>query len=106
MSSKRTTESELAELSIRNERFATAYSGEDLNFVPKFATTVLTCTDARIDPAHFLQMNLGDVLVLRNIGGRVTESVENDLAILSAVASTSARSLARARRCSGRFGCV
>ncbi|MCZ6668197.1 MAG: hypothetical protein O6932_05975 [Gammaproteobacteria bacterium] len=36
-----------------------------------------------MDPAHFLGLELGDTLVLRNSGGRVTDDVEQDVALLS-----------------------
>jgi carbonic anhydrase len=45
-------------------------------------TFVLTCADARVDPAHFLGLELGDALVFRNAGGRVTDDIELELSIL------------------------
>ena len=43
---------------------------------------MLTCLDARVDPAHVLGLEPGDALVIRNAGGRVTPEVEHDIAIL------------------------
>ncbi len=73
--------SDLQTLLERNQRFAAKYEG-GLNILPKFSTLILTCADARIDPAHFLGLELGDALVFRNAGGRVTDDVEFDLGVL------------------------
>jgi len=45
-------------------------------------TVVLTCADARVDPAHFLGLEPGDAVVLRNLGGRVDAAVERELSLL------------------------
>ena len=73
--------SDLETLLERNQQFVSGYEG-GLTIAPKFFTVILTCVDARVDPAHFLGLELGDALVLRNAGGRVTDDVELDLAIL------------------------
>jgi carbonic anhydrase len=43
---------------------------------------VITCLDPRVDPAHFLGLQLSDALVVRNVGGRVTQEVINDVAFI------------------------
>lgn len=73
--------SDLQQFIKRNQAFAADYTN-DLTIMPKFNTIVLTCVDARIDPAHFLQLNLGDALVFRNAGGRVTNELELEIGIL------------------------
>ncbi len=73
--------SELTELIDRNRAFAVEYGGP-LNIVPKFSTIVLSCVDARVDPAHFLGLEPGEALVMRNAGARVTKDVELDIGIL------------------------
>lgn len=73
--------SELQILKKRNEIYAKSHQ-KGLAINPKFSTIILTCLDARVDPAHFLGLELGEVLVMRNPGGRVTPEVERDLAIL------------------------
>ena len=73
--------SELTELIDRNRAFAAEYEGP-LSIVPKFSTIVLSCVDARIDPAHFLGLAPGEVLVWRNAGGRVTKDLELDIGVL------------------------
>ena len=73
--------SDLQTLLERNQQFASEYEG-GLIISPKFSTFILTCVDARIDPAHFLGLELGDAVVFRNAGGRVTDDLELDLGVL------------------------
>ncbi len=73
--------SDLQILLERNQQFSTHYGG-GLHIMPKNSTFILTCADARIDPAHFLGLKLGDALVFRNAGGRVTADIELELGIL------------------------
>jgi carbonic anhydrase len=47
---------------------------------------VITCLDPRVDPAHFLGLELGDAVVVRNVGGRVTPEVINDVAFIGQIA--------------------
>jgi carbonic anhydrase len=47
---------------------------------------VITCLDPRVDPAHFLGLGLSDAIVLRNVGGRVTPEVINDVAFIGQLA--------------------
>lgn len=79
--------SEINSLYDRNHRFAVDFDHADLAIRPRFSTIILTCIDARVDPAHFLDLKLGDAVVLRNPGGRVTEAVERELAVLFAIAN-------------------
>ena len=55
--------------------------------LPTLNTIVLSCMDARTDPAHFLGLEPGEALVVRNSGGRVTPAVEEELAMLVALAT-------------------
>ncbi len=73
--------SELTNLIERNQQFAEQYDG-NLNILPRFFTVVLTCTDARVDPAHYLGLELGDALVIRNGGARVSAELELEIGIL------------------------
>ena len=76
--------SELTALYERNQLYAETHQA-GLPIMPKFQTIILTCLDARIDPAHFLGLELGDALVMRNAGGRVTDDVMLDLGFLWAM---------------------
>jgi carbonic anhydrase len=49
---------------------------------PNLRLLVITCLDPRVDPADFLRLGLGDAIVVRNVGGRVTPEVINDVAFI------------------------
>src|ERR1700750_1969341 len=53
---------------------------------PNLRLFVVTCLDPRVDPAHFLGLGLSDAIVVRNVGGRVTPEVINDVAFISQIA--------------------
>ncbi len=53
--------------------------------LPKPQVIVVTCMDGRVDPAHILGVELGDALVIRNAGGRVTRDVMEEVAFVGAV---------------------
>ena len=44
---------------------------------------ILTCGDPRVDPAHVLGLELGEAVVIRNNGGRVTRAVVEEIAALA-----------------------
>ncbi len=78
---------DLTALLDRNRSFAEQFDAGDLNIRPRMSTIILTCVDARVDPAHLFGLALGDAVVLRNDGGRVTPAVMKDLAILGVLAA-------------------
>lgn len=59
-------------------------------FIPRQNSFVITCVDPRTDPAAFLGAELGDAIVLRNVGGRITPEVIRDLAYISYLVDTKA----------------
>jgi carbonic anhydrase len=69
----------------RNEQFARAYTPVPLG-PPAAQLLVVTCLDHRVDPAIVLGLHLGDAVVIRNAGGRVTEAVIDDIAYLAYLA--------------------
>ena len=66
----------------RNRTFAAAGGQEGAVVFPTLRLFVITCLDPRVDPAHFLGLGLGDAMVVRNVGGRVTREVINDVAFI------------------------
>jgi len=58
-----------------------AVNAEGLAVPPSLATAVVTCMDSRIDVFALFGMELGEVHVLRNAGGVVTDDVVRSLAI-------------------------
>ncbi len=71
----------------RNRSFAEQFEAGDLTIRPRMSTIILTCVDARVDPAHLFGLGLGDAVVIRNAGGRITRAVMRDLGILSVLAA-------------------
>ena len=66
----------------RNRAFAAAGGHQGAVVFPELRLFVVTCIDPRVDPAHFLGLELGDAMVVRNVGGRVTPEVINDVAFI------------------------
>lgn len=69
-------------LVARNAQFAETFALGDIPPLPKMRTVILTCADARVDPAHVLGLELGDAMVIRNTGGRVTPEVIDEITSL------------------------
>ena len=78
---------DLETLLDRNRSFAEQFEGRELNIRPRLSAIIVTCLDARVDPAHVLALGLGDAVVIRNAGGRITPAVMGDLAVLSVLAA-------------------
>lgn len=71
-----------------NRAFATSTAREGLLPIPRRRLLILTCLDSRVDPAHVLGVELGDALVLRNSGGRVTREVVDEIALVAQMSET------------------
>ncbi len=71
----------------RNRSFAAQFKAGDLTIRPRMSTILLTCVDSRVDPAHLLGLGLGDAVVIRNAGGRITPAVMGDLGVLGVLAN-------------------
>jgi carbonic anhydrase len=67
----------------RNRAYASAFGHGDAPRSPNLPLVVLTCLDARAQPARFLGLGVGDAHVVRNAGGRATDD-----AIRSIIVST------------------
>jgi carbonic anhydrase len=70
----------------RNRAFAAAGGHEGATVFPNLRLFVITCLDPRVDPAHVLGLGLSDAMVVRNVGGRVTPEVVNDVAFIAHLA--------------------
>ena len=66
----------------RNRSFAAAGGHHGAIVFPNLSLFVITCLDPRVDPAHFLDLGLGDAMVVPNVGVRVTPEVINDVAFI------------------------
>lgn len=72
------------EFTAANELFAATFDPQtegSLPMPPARKVAVVTCMDARLHPAKFLGLSLGDAHVIRNAGGRVSEDALRSLAI-------------------------
>ncbi|KAM3513338.1 hypothetical protein MY11210_003022 [Beauveria gryllotalpidicola] len=66
-----------AEFKAANQQYAASFSKADLPMPPGRKVTVITCMDARLDPAKFLGLTEGDAHVIRNAGGRAADSIRS-----------------------------
>jgi carbonic anhydrase len=77
----------------RNRRFAATDSSTQapaIPFIPNQLSFVITCIDPRTEPAGFLGIELGDAIVERVVGGRVTPAILQDVAYISYLVETKA----------------
>ena len=72
----------------RNRTFAAPGGHQGAVVFPNLRLFVITCLDPRVDPAHVLGLGLSDAIVVRNVGGRVTHEVINDVAFIGQLAET------------------
>ena len=64
-----------------NANYATTFDKADLPMPPGKNFLILTCIDARLDPAKFAGLTEGDAHVFRNAGGRATEDAIRSLVV-------------------------
>lgn len=70
----------------RNRAFAATGVYEGVSVFPTLSMLVVGCLDPRVDPAQILGLELGDAMVVRNMGGRVTPDVIDTIAFVSELA--------------------
>ena len=70
----------------RNHTFAKLGIHADLQLFPNQKTIIISCVDPRVDPAVILGLELGDALIIRNIGGRFTPETFQTMAALRMIA--------------------
>ena len=66
----------------RNATFAASGAFAGLPFPGNQTLRVIGCVDSRVDPSHVLGLELGEAVVMRNIGGRVTPATLRSWALL------------------------
>jgi carbonic anhydrase len=64
-----------------NDAYASTFNKGDLPMPPARKVAVVTCMDARLHPARFLGLELGDAHVIRNAGGRASDDAIRSLVI-------------------------
>jgi carbonic anhydrase len=53
--------------------------------MPNVKATIIGCADMRVDPAHLLGIKPGEAVVIRNIGGRITPVLLEELGLLGRI---------------------
>jgi carbonic anhydrase len=75
----------------RNKDFAAQQSAEGTlmpslpQSLPNVKAIVIGCADMRVDPAHVLGITPGEAVVIRNIGGRITPGLLEQLGLLGRI---------------------
>src|SRR5262245_53952201 len=79
---RRTTMSVLQEVLKANASYAARFAEKSkLALPPARHFTILTCMDARLDPAKYAGLAEGDAHVIRNAGGRASDDALRSLVI-------------------------
>src|SRR5580698_10145448 len=53
--------------------------------MPNVKATIIGCADMRVDPAHVLGIESGEAIVLRNVGGRITPGLLEQMGLLGRI---------------------
>ena len=75
----------------RNKDFAAAQSAAGAlmpslpRALPNVKAIIIGCADMRVDPCHVLGIELGEAVVMRNIGGRITPGLLEQLGLLGRI---------------------
>jgi carbonic anhydrase len=83
--------SNLDHLLQRNKEFAAQQSAERTlmpslpRAMPNVKAVIIGCADMRVDPAHVFGLKPGEAVVLRNIGGRITPGLLEELGLLGRI---------------------
>jgi len=83
--------SQVDDLLQRNKEFAARQSAAGTlmpslpRALPNVKAIIIGCADMRVDPAHVLGIKPGEAVVMRNIGGRITPGVLEELGLLGRI---------------------
>jgi carbonic anhydrase len=70
------------EVIAANKKYASSFGAKkDLALPPSRGFAILTCMDARLDPAKYAGLSEGDAHVIRNAGGRASDDAIRSLVI-------------------------
>ncbi len=67
------------QLRARNKGYVENFSSGELTSPARQEIAIVTCMDSRVNPIDIFQFQLGDIKVIRNAGGRVTDDVLRSL---------------------------
>jgi len=71
----------LPEVLAANAAYAAGFDKGELAMPPSRRFAILTCMDARLDPAKYAGLSEGDAHVIRNAGGRASDDAIRSLVI-------------------------
>ncbi|MDC9728377.1 MAG: carbonic anhydrase [Methyloprofundus sp.] len=71
----------LNEVLAANNEYSAEFGQADLAMPPARGFAILTCMDARLDPAKYAGLSEGDAHVIRNAGGRASDDAIRSLVI-------------------------
>lgn len=83
----------LETLAARNADFAADGFVNGLKMLPSMRTLIIGCVDPRVEPADLFELESGEALVIRNIGGRINRALLETLEILQTVAGVAGKSI-------------
>ncbi|MDX8127512.1 carbonic anhydrase [Methylomonas sp. LW13] len=69
------------EVLLANRDYVSSFTKGDLAMPPARQFAILTCMDARLDPAKYAGLSEGDAHVIRNAGGRASDDAIRSLVI-------------------------
>ena len=75
----------------RNKEFAARQSAAGTlmpslpRSLPNVKAIIIGCADMRVDPAHVLGLKPGEAVVMRNIGGRITPGLLEQLGLIGRI---------------------
>ena len=76
------------EVIARNRRYADGFTEGGAQVPPNLPLVVLTCIDARVQPARFLGLGVGDAHEVRNAGGRASDDALRSIIISTQLLGT------------------
>ena len=80
----------ITEVLEANDQYAATFGAKaDLALPPARGFAILTCMDARLDPAKYAGLSEGDAHVIRNAGGRASDDAIRSLVISYKLLGTS-----------------
>jgi carbonic anhydrase len=80
----------LTEVLAANDRYSASFGDKaSLALPPARSFAILTCMDARLDPAKYAGLSEGDAHVIRNAGGRASDDAIRSLVISYKLLGTS-----------------
>ncbi len=71
----------LTDVLLANRDYAASFDKGELAMPPARQFAILTCMDARLDPAKYAGLSEGDAHVIRNAGGRASDDAIRSLVI-------------------------